>query len=152
MIQWKVSAISFAVGALATVGFVWLRSRSRGPHALKDIEAPFDAEAAARSDAFHDVGDAVAELDLTEPMLLEPLEVRSLDEEAFERTAVGERYDAVDPEDVGAEFLQRATEAAVLHPPTRPGGSPAELLPTDEELEQRRIAREEHAGPGKAHE
>jgi hypothetical protein len=145
MIHWKISAVSFALGALTTVGFVWLR-RSRGSVAPQsnDDDVPFDAEEAAHSDALHDVGDALAELDLTEPMLLDPIEVQSLDEEAFDRTTGGERYDAVDPEDVGSEFLQRATEAPVDSTPTEP-------FPTEEELEQRRVAREEHAGPGKPH-
>ncbi len=194
MIHWKVSAISFAVGAIATVGFVWLRSRRSGaaetkPELGERKEIPFDAEETARLDALHDVGDQASELDLdeaidVEPTELEPIEMRSFDEEIAERATGGERYDAVDPEEVGAEFLQRATEASVdstpgadpqlpadldiaaelpvgsvdaegtteLHPPVHPAGAPAELSPTEEELEQRRLAREEHAGSGKPHE
>lgn len=117
MIQWKMTAVSFAVGAVATVGFVWLRrSLARRAHQQADSAAPFDAEAAARSDALHDVADS--ELDFVETAELdaevEPTDLLSFEQEMFERETAGERYDAVDPEEVGTEWLQRATEAAAV--------------------------------------
>ena len=183
MIQWKVSVMSFAAGALATVGLVWFRHAREQRRRARVSELPFDADEAARADALHDVGDAVSEIELTEPMLLEPIEMKSLDSELSERTTGGERYDAVDPEELGAEWLQRAIEATdpgsgsaaeppaeltdiaaelpvgsidtegntELHEPAAPAGPPSGLLPTDQELEQRRAAHEEHPGPGKPH-
>ena len=188
MIQWKLSAVSFALGAVTSVGFVWLRrSLTRRAERRAELEAPFDPKRAARSDALHDV--AESELDFieaadAEPSEVEPSELLSYEQETFEPAKGGERYDAVDPEEVGAEWLQRATESAAvdsvpgstpevpvapadiaaelpvgsveggnteLHEPGRPPTPPAELSSTDEELEQRRKAHEEHPAPRKPH-
>ena len=115
MIQWKLSAVSFALGAVTSVGFVWLRrSLTRRAERRAELEAPFDPERAARSDALHDV--AESELDFieaadAEPSEVEPSELLSYEQETFEPAKGGERYDAVDPEEVGAEWLQRLTNA-----------------------------------------
>jgi hypothetical protein len=185
--------MSFAAGALSTVGLVWLRHAREQRRRARVSELPYDADEAARADALHDIGDAVSEVELTEPMQLEPIEMKSLGGELSERTTGGERYDAVDPEELGAEWLQRAVEATPrspqggtptdpasgsapeqlvepadvaaeipvgsidtqgnteLHEPAAPAGPLSELLPTDQELEQRRAAHEEHPGPGKPH-
>ena len=187
MIHWKISVLSVTLGAAATAGFVWLGRRSRkiavpdaGP--ALDIEQKFDAEEAARADAFHDFEladreanrqegrEEIAELlDALEGESfdvgpvdadIEPadaeLEISSLDGEPL---SDGERYDAVDPERLGNEFLSRAIDAPPASPPVpEPFAAPPpdegqlldaarieafELPLTEEELERRRAAEAE---------
>jgi len=204
MIHWKISALSIALGATATLGFVWLGGRARkrahgaaaplvgvgedtsnaalgnfaSDEARTDALRDFDADEVARADAMHDLFDASgtsagnSELDFTEsggvdgePLDSEPMEVRSLDEEAL---SGDEPYDALDPESIGNEFLRRATgasssevtapslfdspaDAAVelpvgsvdadgtteLHEPRRPSRDAIDLSPNDDELAHR---------------
>jgi hypothetical protein len=124
MVHWKLSALSVAVGAAATFGFVWLSRSSRArrhlaPPTTESERAPTPDEI-ARADALHDLegsGEDPAELGLDEPADLEPMDVRSLDQEPLagdEPVAGEEHYDAVDPEEIGTEFLRRATESTEL--------------------------------------
>jgi hypothetical protein len=123
MIHWKLSALSLALGATATLGFVWLGTRARKRRALDVVDASLgtplpilDADDAARADAFRDLDvreDESVDFELGEPDDIEgseegPVELRSLDEEALNGD---EPYDAVDPESIGVEFLRRATES-----------------------------------------
>ncbi|HEX6278132.1 MAG TPA: hypothetical protein VFZ53_34040 [Polyangiaceae bacterium] len=130
MIHWKISALSIALGATATLGFVWLGARTRNKRraigaadASLGAELPaFDADDAARADAFHDLdlregenGDLeFGDPDDVDPLDEEQVEVQSLDEEASTRD---EPYDAVDPESIGVEFLRRATESPSTEAP-----------------------------------
>jgi hypothetical protein len=117
MIHWKVTALSLAFGAAATAGFVWL-SRSFGSRrrlSTPEPSAPHDKLATpddvARADALRDLR---SDGDLSESSGEEPIDVRSLDEEplAGDEPVLGdEHYDAIDPEDIGTEWLRRATEA-----------------------------------------
>jgi hypothetical protein len=116
MIQWKISALSIAAGAAATFGFVWL-TRTRAKRMLLPAPAErfgVDLDEAARADALHDVGDHDALEDIeVEPDDVEPVRTGPFDEERF---SLDEPYDAVDPEDIGTEYLRRATEAPPIHP------------------------------------
>jgi len=161
MIHWKISVLSVALGAAATVGFVWLGrrpkklERSAVSPALEREEA-LDEEEAARADAFHDFGLAERQadpragaeeiVDLTEALEMESLDIESMEVESGdvepgaaeleiasldeEQLSDGERYDAVDPESLGNEFLSRAIEAPHVSPPVREAFAPA---PQDEE-------------------
>jgi hypothetical protein len=118
MIHWKIAILPFALAAGATLGFVWL-ARARP----KPARAPLpllDADEVAHHDALRDLerdGENV-EFEFVDAEALEPTELRSLHEE----TPTGDdQYDAVDPEDLGTEWLRRATEA--------PSGSPPEAEP-----------------------
>jgi hypothetical protein len=181
MIHWKISVLSVALGAAATVGFVWLGRRPKklersGVSPALEREA-FDEEEAARADAFHDFGLADREADRREGAeeivdLTDALEMESLDIESMEIESVGvepgsaeleigpldeeplsdgERYDAVDPESLGNEFLSRAIEAPPASPPVREAFAPA---PQDEEtarIEQLDMAAELPVGSIDAH-
>jgi hypothetical protein len=122
MIHWKLSALSVAVGAAATVGFVWLsrgaRSRRRSALPATPSEHPPTSDEVARADALHDLegsGEDLPELGLVQSVEVEEVDVRSLDEEplAGDEPVLGdEHYDAMDPEEMGSEWLRRATESA----------------------------------------
>lgn len=120
MIHWKVSTLSLAFGAAATFGFVWLSRSSRSrrrvstpsplpPTSSKHLPIPDDV---ARTDAIRDLhGDS----DMFEAIEADELDMRSLDEQplAGDEPVVGdEHYDAIDPEEMGTEWLRRATETA----------------------------------------
>jgi len=120
MIHWKLSALSVAVGAAATVGFVWLsrsRTRRRLIPSSSPNEHPPTLDDVARADALHDLegsGEDLSELGLVESVEVEPVDMRSLDEEplAGDEPVLGdEHYDAIDPEEMGTEWLRRATES-----------------------------------------
>jgi hypothetical protein len=128
MIHWKLSALSVAVGAAATFGFVWLSRTSRAQRRLMPPPTPREhqptPDEAARRDALHDLegnGEGLPDLALDETTDLEPIDVRSLDEEPLagdEPVAGDEHYDAIDPEELGTEWLRRATESS--EPPSTP--------------------------------
>jgi hypothetical protein len=109
MVHWKVSALSLALGAAATFGFVWLSRSSRSRQRLSPPTPTPDE--VARTDALRDLE---SEGDMFESFDVEPLDVRSLDGEPLagdEPVAGDEHYDAIDPEEIGAEWLRRATQS-----------------------------------------
>jgi hypothetical protein len=114
MIHWKLSVLSIVLGAGATFGFVWL-ARTRPKLARAPLPL-LDSDEAAHADALRDLendGEDV-ELEFADLEELEAPEMRSLDEE----TPSGyDHYDAVDPEDMGTEWLRRATEAPPISQP-----------------------------------
>jgi hypothetical protein len=114
MIHWKIAILPFALAAGATLGFVWL-ARARPKLARAPLPL-LDADEVAHDDALRDLerdGENV-EFEFVDAEALEPTELRSLDEE----TPKGDdHYDAVDPEDMGTEWLRRATEAPPISPP-----------------------------------
>jgi phenylpropionate dioxygenase-like ring-hydroxylating dioxygenase large terminal subunit len=131
MIHWKLSALSVAVGAAATFGFVWLSRTSRArrlPQPPTPREHQPTPDEAARRDALHDLegnGEGLPDLALDDAADLEPIDVRSLDEEPLagdEPVAGDEHYDAIDPEEMGTEWLRRATESP------EPASSPKPFL------------------------
>ena len=138
MIHWKMAILPFALAAGATFGFVWLgRTRSRLARTRSRLgRAPLallDADEVAHDDALRDLerdGENV-ELEFVDAEELEPTELRSLDEE----TPKGDdQYDAVDPEEMGSEWLRRATEAPPIarpevEPPVVASGDTAEEIP-----------------------
>jgi hypothetical protein len=138
MIHWKLAILPFTLAAGATLGFVWLaRTRSRlartRPRLAREPLPVFDADEVAHDDALRDLehdGENV-ELDFVDSEELEPTEFRSLDQE----TPTGdEQYDAVDPEDMGTEWLRRATEAPPIspleaEPPVVASGDTAQEIP-----------------------
>jgi hypothetical protein len=173
MIHWKVTTLSLAFGAAATAGFVWVSRWSRARRRLSTLapSAPKEylptSDDVARSDALHDLE---SEGDLSESFDAEGVDVRSLDDEplAGDEPVLGdEHYDAIDPEDIGTEWLRRATEAepvgkprsfseefadvapelpvgvidsegnTELHQPKREQPSRAEMSPNEAELVQR---------------
>jgi hypothetical protein len=138
---WKQSVSWLASGAAATVGFVWLsrllrqRSAEREawdsppvdvekslPHAQPKaaLTVPDDAEdeISAARDARHDIGEESLDLDTAN----DPEDVEISDEavtvQAQEHLISPEEpYDALDSDDLGTEWLFRATQS---HPPDRP--------------------------------
>jgi hypothetical protein len=171
MFHLKLTAL--ALGAATTLGFVWLaKGRKRPAH-----KPPVDTENLARQDAFQAFAEeADAELDPDYE------EESNVDVESFEEPLpTEEHYDAVDPEDIGSEWLSRATEAPASHPeqpsfsddgdaleevpvgnidaggntelhhPKRPSKSAVDLSPNNEELAQR-AAPAEGDDAGERHE
>jgi hypothetical protein len=131
MIHWKLSVLPFALAAGATLGFVWL-ARTRPKLARAPLPL-LDADEVAHDDALRDLerdGENV-ELEFAGVEELEPAELSSLDEE---KPTGDDQYDAVDPEDMGTEWLRRATEApAVSSPEVEPlveaSGDTAQEIP-----------------------
>jgi hypothetical protein len=131
MIHWKISMLPFAIAAGATLGFVWL-ARTRPKLARAPLPL-FDADEAAHDDAIRDLehdGENV-ELEFADVEELGPTELRSLDEE---KPTGDDQYDAVDPEDMGTEWLRRATEAPQISqpeagPPVAASGDMAQEIP-----------------------
>jgi hypothetical protein len=177
MIHWKIAILPFALAAGATLGFVWL-ARTRPKLARAPLPL-LDADEVAHDDALRDLEhDGVnVELELVDAEELEPVELRSLDEEI---PTGDDHYDAVDPEDLGTEWLRRATEAppvtpleaeppvvafgdtaqevpvgsidpegnAELHPAEKRSKGPVDLPPNDDELAKRAAADTDSAASG----
>jgi hypothetical protein len=153
---------AFALGAATTLGFVWLARGRKTPARGQ----PVDAERLARKDAFRAfAADADAEVDASYE---EDEEDANIGDAPFEEPLpTEEHYDAVDPEEIGSEWLSRAIDSpsshpeanrfsddgdaleelpvglvdtegnTELHPPKRPSKSAVDLSPNDEELAQR---------------
>jgi hypothetical protein len=143
-----------ASGAAATAGLVWmarlLRRKSaereewdsplgdaprseRGELPKSALTFPDDAEEdfAAAADARQDIGEELLDLDMaSDPRAVDPDGAETVHgDEHLERPE--EHYDAVDSDDLGAEWLFRATQSA-----------PRARTPTPEELAERAAAED----------
>lgn len=146
---WKRSVSWLASGAAATVGLVWLTRLFRRKSAEREAwdSPPVDAtahggeipksaltfpddveeELVAAEDARHDIGDPALDLEAEDQS--EELEAPDSAEtvHAQERTVpIDEPYDALDSDELGTEWLFRATES-----------HPTERVMTPEELAER---------------
>jgi hypothetical protein len=151
---WKHSVSWLASGAAATVGFVWLSRLFRQRAAEREAwdSPPVDVqqdpppelpkaaltfpddvledEVVAARDARHDIGEEPLDLDTAD----EPEDIEISDDAATVHAqehpiAPEEPYDALDADDLGTEWLFRATES-----------HPAERTLTAEELAERAAA------------
>jgi hypothetical protein len=154
---WKHSASWLASGAAATVGFVWLSRFFRRRSAEREAwdSPPMDAQSAgerpntaselpksaltfpddveeevAAQDARHDIGEEPLDLDTAnDPESIEiPDDAVTVQPQELP-IAQEEPYDALDADDLGTEWLFRATES-----------HPAERTLTAEELAERDAA------------
>lgn len=142
MIHWKLSALSVAAGAAATFGFVWLSRSARARRRLAPPPTPSEhlttPEEVARTDALRDLedsGEDPEELGLAASGDVDPIDMRSLDQEPLagdEPVPGDEHYDAIDPEEMGTEWLRRATESS--EPPSAPNPFPDERADIAAEL------------------
>jgi hypothetical protein len=147
--HWKRSATVLASGAAASFGLVWLtRMLRRAPVEREEWDSPpedkgrepgelpkaalafpddVEDDFVAAEDARHDIGEEPLDLDTAdEPEDVDVAEgMETVHAHEHPRVA-DEPYDALDADDLGTEWLFRATEAS---PPERP-------LTPDELIEQ----------------
>jgi hypothetical protein len=146
IMHWKRSASVLASGAAATMGLVWLlRLFRRTPVEREEWDSPPDDEKGrepgelpktaltfpddveedltAADDARHDIGEEPLDLDTaSEPEDIDGERMETVHTHEHPRLS-DEPYDALDADDLGTEWLFRATES-----------SPPERLLTPEEL------------------
>jgi hypothetical protein len=136
IMDWKRSMSWLASGAAATVGLVWVTRWFRRrpvereewdspPVAPRELPKPaltfpddIEEELTAADDARRDIGEEPLDLGTaSEPGDVEPEESTETIHGDEHMLAPDEPYDAVDPDDLGTEWLFRATQST---PPQRP--------------------------------